>query len=474
MSRRRNLLLSILFFLTALLVACAGTPDGPSTPPDPARTADPPPPPYSDLVALALDDTYAHDKLGELCDTVGPRLVGTTGMQQAVDWSVRTLQDAGFDSVWTEAVTVPHWRRGREWARCVTPYAFELEMTGLGLSVGTGRDHPDGLEAEVLAVRDFDELEARATDVAGKIVVFYPDWEGYGRTVQYRVHGASRAAAHGAVACLVRSATGTSLGTAHTGMMVYAEDQPRIPTAALSVEDAARLYRMCRRGLRPRVRLFMEAENLGETTCYNVLGQIEGSRRPKEIVLLGAHLDSWDVGPCAQDDGAGVTLTLAAARLLTAPDYRPQRSVRLVLFTAEELGGYGGRAYLAAHEHELDRHVLALESDAGSYFPLGFSVQADSTVVDRIAELAAPLAALGDERWSVQAGGSGVDIGPIVRRGVPGVGHRVDTVHYFDVHHSRADTFEKVDAGLTARNTAVIVGLIQAVADHPEPVFSLR
>ena len=474
MSCRRNLSLSTLFAAAVLLGACSGTSDGQTTPPGPEAAASAPVTPFSDLVALALDDTYAYDKLEDLCDTVGPRLAGTAGMQRAVDWSIRSLQDAGFDSVWTEAVTVPHWRRGREWARCVAPYACELEMTGLGLSVGTGPEHPDGLEAEVLAVRDFDELEARAAEVTGKIVVFYPDWEGYGRTVQYRVHGASRAAAHGAVACLVRSATGVSLGAAHTGMMVYAEDQPRIPTAALSVEDAARLYRMCRRGLRPRVRLYMEAENLGETTCHNVLAQVDGSEQPEEIVLLGGHLDSWDVGPCAQDDGAGVTLTMAAARLLADPTHRPRRSVRLVLFTTEELGGYGGRAYLAAHEHELDRHVLALESDAGAYFPLGFSVQADSTVVDRIAGLAAPLAPLGDERWRVQAGGSGVDIGPIVQRGVPGVGHRVDTEHYFDVHHSRADTFEKVDAHLMARNTAVIVGLIQAVADLPGPLIPGR
>ena len=468
MSTLRVLLLLAVLNLAALLGACAGrsrpTIDGDMAVPYSRDRA-------ADLTERALSDTYAYDKLGELCDTIGSRLVGSPGLRRAVDWSVRSLQEAGFDSVWTEPVTVPHWRRGREWARCVTPYAFELEMTGLGLSVGTGPDHPDGLEAEVMAVRDFDELEARAAEVAGKIVVFYPDWEGYGRTVQYRVHGASRSAAHGAVACLVRSATGVSLGAAHTGMMVYAEDQPRIPTAALSVEDAARLYRMCRRGLQPRVRLFMEAENLGETTSYNVLGQIDGRDKPDEIVLLGAHLDSWDVGPCAQDDGAGVTLTMAAARLLAAPARRPRRSVRLVLFTAEELGGYGGRAYLAAHEQELDRHVLALESDAGSYFPLGFGVQADSTVVARIAELTAPLAALGDERWRVQAGGSGVDIGPIVGRGVTGVGHRVDTAHYFDIHHSRADSFEKVDPELMARNTAVIAGLIQAVADHPGPLF---
>jgi carboxypeptidase Q len=255
------------------------------------------------------------------------------------------------------------------------------------------------------------------------------------------VGGASAAAKHGAVAALVRSATGVSLGTPHTGMMRYAEDTPRIPTAALTVEDAGRLRRLANKGLKPRVHLYMEATNHGETTSYNVIGDIRGRELP--------------------------------ARILLKQDLRPRRTVRVVHFTAEEYGGYGGDAYLEAHRSELDRHILAIESDSGSFAPRGFSVDADSSVVADLALAAAPLARVAPAEWSVSKGGSGVDIGPIVREGVVGVGHRVDTTHYFDVHHSRADTFEKVDPDYLARNVAVIAGLIYTVAESPARPGSL-
>lgn len=444
--------------LAALVALTACQPVTPATPAPQGS------PQLEMLLAAALADTYTYDKLGELCDTVGSRLVGSQGMKNAVDWAVRSMRAAGFDSVWTEPVTVPHWTRGTEWARCAAPVEFALEISGMGLSDGTAGKV---LEAEVLAVRDFDELEARAAEAPGRIVLFNPPWEGYGKTVQYRVHGASRAARHGAVAVLIRSVTGNSLGSPHTGMMQYADDAPRIPIAAVTVEDAGRLHRMCRRGLRPVVQLFMAAENHGPTTSWNVLGDIRGRQKPEEIVLVSGHLDSWDVGPCAMDDGAGVALALGAGQLILQQDQRPRRTVRVVHWTCEELGGQGGRAYLEAHAAELDRHVLALESDSGAYAPRGFSVEADSAVVAAVADLAAPLARLAGPDWQVAPGGSGVDVGPIVRAGVPGVGHRVDTSGYFDVHHSRADTFEKVDRDLLARNLAAIAGLIHAVADSP-------
>ena len=441
---------------------------------NPEQVSENPPadPALEQLLDAGLDDVYTYDKLGELCDVIGHRLVGSPGMKRAIEWSVRSMKEAGFDSVWTEPVTVPYWTRGKEWARCTAPTEFDLDISGMGLSDGTGPDHPDGIEAEILAVRDFDELEARADEAPGKIVLFNPPWEGYGKTVQYRVHGASRAAKHGAVAALIRSVTGVSLGAPHTGMMHYDEDAPRIPIAALTVEDAGRLFRLARRGLKPRVRLYMEAENRGETTSYNVVGDIRGREMPEEIVLMSGHLDSWDVGTCAHDDGAGVALALGAARLMLQQELRPRRTVRVVHFTCEELGGVGGRAYLETHRDELDRHVLALESDSGAFAPRGFSVQADSSVVLEVARLAAPMARIAPDDWSVAKGGSGVDIGPIVREGVPGVGHRVEHSRYFDVHHSLADTFEKIDPDLMAKNVAVIAGLIYTVADNPASLRS--
>ena len=416
------------------------------------------------LVTAALADGYTYDKLGELCDTVGHRLVASEGMKQAITWSAQAMREAGFDSVWLEPVTVPHWTRGNEWARCTAPVAFDLDISGLGRSVGT---EGEVIEAEIMAVADFDELEARADEAAGKIVLFNPDWRGYGYNVQYRVKGASRAAAHGAVAALVRSATGVSLGAPHTGTMSYEDEIPRIPTAALTVEEAGRLFRMCRRGETPVVKLYMEAENHPDAVSYNVIGDIRGTETPEEIVLVCGHLDSWDVGTGAHDDAGGCVAALGAARMLLQQDLRPRRTVRVVHFTCEEMGGHGGRAYKEAHAAELDRHIAAIESDGGVAAPRGFSVRADSLVIVRLEELCRPMAFLAPGQWRVHPGWAGVDIGPIVEAGVPGIGHRADGTHYMDVHHSRADTFDKVDPDELAGNVAAIAGLLFQVANSP-------
>ena len=423
--------------------------------------------PVTTAAAAATADTatFAWRALSDLCDVVGGRVAGSPEMVRAVEWAVTTLRGAGFDSVWTEPVTVPVWRRGREWARCTAPVAFDLGMAGLGLSDGTG---PDGIEAELLVVRDFDELERRGGEAAGRIVLFNAPWEDYGRTVQYRTNGASAAARHGALACLIRSVTPFSLATPHTGMMRYADDAPRIPAAAVTVEDAGRLQRLADRGLRPRVHLYMEAANLGDGSCANVVADIRGADRPDEIVLLGAHLDSWDLGGGAHDDGAGCVMMMAAARELIQGGHRPRRTVRVVLYTAEEIGVYGGRAYRDAHRNEIDRHVAALESDSGAFEPRGFSVAGDSLAVVRVAQLAAPLAVFGAD--SVTAGGSGADIGPLVELGVPGIGHRVAGETYFHFHHAPSDHLDKVDPALLSRNTAAIAGLARALADDPNPL----
>jgi carboxypeptidase Q len=453
-----------------LLAACSAPEapaDDPVVAPGVAREASPEvSAPVPDLAPFAADlaDDWGHRTLADLCTTVGHRLTASPGMAQAVAWAGSTFIAAGFDTTWTEPVTAPRWTRGREWARCTAPVEFELTISGLGLSDGTG---PDGIEADVIVVKDFNELDARAADVAGKIVLYNVAWNGYGRTVQYRSRGASRAAAHGAVAALVRSITPTSLATPHTGMMRYDEDAPRIPACAVTVENALRLQRLADAGHTPRVRLFMGAENHGDAVCHNVIGEIRGASRPEEIVLLGGHLDAWDVGDGAHDDGAGCVMTMAAARQLIQDGRRPARTVRVVLFTGEELGGHGGRAYLEAHRHELDRYVAALESDSGCFAPDGFSVRGDSLVVAHVAEMAALLAPLGAA--NVRPGWAGVDIGPVVEEGVPGIGHRVQG-NYFDYHHSPADTFDKIEPELMARNIAAITHLVRALADEPVPL----
>ncbi|MCP4590272.1 MAG: M20/M25/M40 family metallo-hydrolase, partial [bacterium] len=245
--------------------------------------------------------------------------------------------------VWTEPVMVPHWVRGKEWAKLTAPVEQDLIILGLGGSVGTPRR---GIEAEVMVVSGEEDLNSRSEEANGKIVVFNPEWQGYGSVVKYRGGGASMAARHGAVAALVRSATNVSLNTPHTGVMQYEPGVAKIPTAAVTVEAAARMQRLTQRGTTIRVRLMMEAQNLGEREQANVIGEIRGRELPDEVVVVGGHLDSWDSGTGAHDDGGGCALTLAAARLVHHLDLRPRRTIRVVLFVAEEQGGHGGRAYL--------------------------------------------------------------------------------------------------------------------------------
>lgn len=423
------------------------------------------PGPVDRIVAAGLEDRFAYRWLERLCDEVGPRLPGSPGMAAAVAFSVETLREAGFDRVWTEPVTVPRWVRGRESAVMTAPVTQELVMVGLGGSVGTP---PEGVEAEVLAVSGSAELEARAGEARGKIVLFDPPWEGYGSVVKYRGIGAVEAARFGAVAALVRSATGNSLATPHTGVMRYEDGVPRIPAAALTVEDAARIHRLARRDVPVRVRLTMEARTEGEVEDANVVADLTGRERPEEIVLLGCHLDSWDVGTGAHDDGAGCAIVAGAAALLERLDLRPRCTVRVVLYAAEELGGHGGRAYLAAHRDELPFHVAALESDSGGFAPDGFSARATPDVIARLASLAEPLERIGAHR--VRAGWAGVDIDPLVDLGVPGIAHRTSNGRYFDLHHSPADTFEKVDPAEIAANVAAVAALAWSIADAEAPL----
>jgi carboxypeptidase Q len=445
-------LLTLLTLLT-VLIALAGV--------VPAAATAAGPDPIEAIIDHALADTFAVAALRELCDEVGPRLAGSEGMRRAHAWAERWLRLAGADTIWAEAVTVPRWERGHEWARLVEPYAMPLQMLGFGMSVSTGGGP---LAAEVVAVTDWDELAARADEVAGRIVVFNPPWTGYGPNVQYRTRGASRAAAHGAVASLIRPA-GFGRNTPHTGVMSYADDQPRIPAASLTEEGAALLWRLDRAGVRPRVELYMEAQTLEPGPCANIVGELRGRERPDEIVLIGAHLDAWDTGQGAHDDGGGCALMIATLKVLRDLDLRPRRTVRVVLFTSEEYGGQGGVDYAERREDRVARHVLALESDSGIFPPAGFSVRAEPETIQFLQQFAAPLARVGAD--SVWAGWAGVDIGPLVERGVIGVGHRVHGQQYFRFHHGPADVFAAVAPQDLAANLAAIAGFVYGVADHP-------
>jgi carboxypeptidase Q len=418
------------------------------------------------IIAAALADDFAYEILGELCDTIGPRLCGSPPMEAAAAWAVAVMEQAGFTAAWTESFPVSHWQRGEEWAEVTQPVPFKLDLLGLGRSVGTPAQ---GIEAEVMAVRDFAELAGRASEAAGKIVLYHPPWQGYGKTVRYRRDGAIRAAAHGAVACLIRSVTKDNSSTPHTGVMAYADTVPRIPAAALTVEDAGRLYRLAKRGLRPRVKLFMSARTDTAAFSSNVVGDIRGRERPDEIVLVSGHLDSWDTGTGAHDDGAGAIVALAAARQLKMLGLIPRRTIRVVLYGCEEFGTVAGDAYRDAHRDEVDQHVAAIEADSGGFRPAGFSVRADSSLVNRIKQMTVPLHLLAAD--SVWAGWAGVDIHPLVELGVPGIGLRTHADDYFLYHHSPADTFDKIDPTDLARNVATMAVLLYALAEDP---ISLR
>ncbi len=418
--------------------------------------------PLAQIIAAGPEDDFALTSLEHLCDSIGPRLSGSPAMDAAIEFSVKSLREAGFDRVWTEPVMVPAWERGFENARVTAPNPYPLPISGLGRSIGTPEG---GIEAEVLVVSDFAELEARADEAQGRIVLFDPLWQGYGATVGYRFRGASAAAKYGAVAVLVRSLTGSSLATLHTGVMGYEDDVPKIPAASITVEDATRIHRMTARGITVKVHLRMSARNLPEKEQANVIAEIEGSEWPEEIVLVGGHLDSWDVGTGAHDDGAGCAIAVGAVNLIHKIGLRPKRTLRVVLFASEEFGGISGETYLKAHHDELDHHIAAIESDSGSFAPDGFSARTTPAVLTRLQKMATVLEPFGANK--VIEGWAGVDIGPIVEQGVPGLAHRTQNEHYFDYHHSPADTFDKIDPQDLAANVTTVAAMLWLIADDP-------
>jgi hypothetical protein len=426
--------------------------------------------------AHALAGDQAWQKLLEICDDTGPRLVGSPAGQRAVAWALRTLAREGFSQVRAEPVTVPRWVRGAESAHLVAPRRARLAMLGLGLSVGTP---PGGITAPVVVVASEAELPRLGPAVRGKIVLFnhvMPPYDpvrgtGYGPAARFRVHGASLAARQGAVAVLVRSVTATSLRTPHTGMMRYAAGVPRIPAAAISIEDAALLARFQARGIPVKVRLVMGARNLGPTRAHNVLAELPGTARPGELVVVGCHLDSWDVGTGAHDDGAGCAMAMGALNVLHQLGLRPRRTLRLVLWTAEELGLYGAKEYARAHAAELPRHVAAIEADAGAFrfSQIGYDLDkgvSEPAVRARLAPLVGLLTA--DRRATLRKGWSGADLIPLREKGVLLLGLLTDVRHYFDVHHSPADTVDKIDRRELQESTAALAILAYVLADLPD------
>lgn len=419
--------------------------------------------PASRLIGAALSDNAAWQRLAELTDTFGPRLSGSRSLEDAIAWAIRQMQADGLEHVRAEAVKVPHWVRGRESLEITAPYPTRVPMLGLGNSVGTPTT---GIEADVLVVSSFDELERRASEATGRIVLFNVPYADYATTVAYRAGGPSRAARVGAVAALVRSVGLDGLRTPHTGMLSYQADTPRIPAAAIPFEDALRFARMAARGP-VRARLSMEAAMHEDADSANVVAEITGRERPSEVVVVGGHFDSWDVGTGAIDDGGGCVVTWEAVRLMKRLGLRPRRSVRVVLFTNEENGLRGGTAYRDRHNEELPGHILMIESDGGVFRPRGFGFTGPLRARDTVTAIGALLSGIQADR--IGPSGGGADIGPAAQAGqVPSMSLDVDTSKYFLYHHTEADTVDKLDPVDMARCVAAVAVMAYVVADLPQ------
>jgi len=414
------------------------------------------------LITEAQSNDFTWQRLAELTDTFGNRLSGSETLEQAIDWAVATMKTDGFDNVHKEPVMVPKWVRGAESLELVTPVKQKLVMLGLGNAVGTPAG---GIEADVVVVKNFDEMTARAADIKGKIVLFNAEFVSYGQTNVYRTAGPSRAAALGAVATLVRSIGPMGLRTPHTGATVYADGQPKIPAAAIPAEDANRLQRLQDRGVKVRVKLSMEAHFEADAQSYNVVGEIRGRELPNEVIVIGGHIDSWDVGAGASDDGGGCVVTWDALRLMKKLGLTPRRTVRVVLFTNEENGDRGGEGYRDAHMADLKNHVMLLESDGGIFNPEGFGYTGPAAGKATITAIASLLKSIGAD--PVRDGGGGSDIGPSGTAGpVPMISH-LAAANYFQIHHTPADTIERITPKQAGDNAAAIAVMAYVITDPP-------
>ncbi|MEE9190599.1 MAG: M28 family metallopeptidase [Candidatus Neomarinimicrobiota bacterium] len=414
-------------------------------------------------IAAALADSLAYDRLALICDTFGHRISGSENLENAIDWILGRMKKDGLENVHGETVMVPRWVRGAESLKLTSPFEDSIAILGLGGSIGTGSE---GINAEVLVVNDSLELEARTDEAQGKIVVYNQAFESYGKTVKYRRNGAVAAAKAGAVASLIRSVGSFSLKTPHTGAMKYDPEVREIPHAAISSEDAMMLRRIQDRGERISLSLYMEARTENDVPSRNVVAEFRGYEKPEEIIVLGGHIDSWDVGQGAMDDAGGCVAVWEAVRLLKNLGLRPRRTIRVVLWTNEENGLRGGKGYRDQHLDELDDHILAIESDEGVFKPTGFGFKGSPEALKIIAEVGSLLVSINADK--ITDDGGGADISPLMKLGVPGMGLSVVRDKYFWYHHTDADTVDKLDPNELNECIAALAVMAYVVADLPQ------
>jgi len=434
------------------------------------------------LQRAALENDYAYRQVAHLANNIGPRLSGSTQAAKAVEYVAAELKALGCE-VQLEKVMVPHWVRGEETAALVqfsgqAPNTTQkIVLCALGGSVATPKD---GIEAEVLVVKNFDELKSMPHEkVAGKIVLFnYPfdkqmaaegrSLQAYGKAVVYRSDGPSAAARQGAVACLIRSVGGADYRLPHTGMTDYAADAPKVPAGAVTAEDADLILHLLRQGP-VKMKLILTAQTLPDAESANVIADIKGSEHPEQVVIVSGHLDSWDLGTGAIDDGAGVAVSMEVANVIQKLRLKPKRTIRVIAWMNEENGEAGSKQYAKDHDKEFSNHFAAMETDGGAGHPIGVNIKANQ----KVKKIFAPVANV------LQESGAGIldlvehcgaDIEPLEKAGVPAFSPIQDSRFYFNYHHTAADTLDKIVPKELAENSAVVAVVAYALANMERPL----
>jgi carboxypeptidase Q len=480
-------LLSLSLFLCGLRVDGQETPAAASN-----RSASPSPTPdifspqtlaeLKRLQQAALSSDYAYRQVAHLANNIGPRLSGSAQAAKAVEYVANELKAIGCE-VQLEKVMVPHWVRGEETAALVQfpgqapDTTQKIVLCALGPSIATPAN---GITAEVVAVRNFDELKSLPRDrVAGKIVLFnYPfdkqiaaegrAGEAYGEAVVYRSDGPSAAARQGAVACLIRSVGGADYRLPHTGMTKYANDAPKIPAGAVTAEDADLIADLARQGP-VKMKLVLTPQQLPDVESYNVIADIKGSAHPEQVIIVSGHLDSWDLGTGAIDDGAGVAVSMEVANVIQKLRLKPKRTIRVIAWMNEENGEAGSKQYAKDHEKEFSNHFAAMETDGGAGHPIGINVKGNSEVKKMFAPVAAILQESGAGILNLVEH-CGADIEPLEKAGVPAFSPIQDNRFYFNYHHTAADTLDKIVPKELAENSAVVAVLAYALANMEQPL----
>ena len=477
------------FFLFCLYVTSAYAEQAsPKSTSSPTPTATPivfSPRTLADLKRLqqaALKSDYAYKQVAHLANNIGPRLSGSAQAAKALAYVASELRAMGCE-VQLEKVMVSHWVRGEETAALVQfPGQAEnttqkIVLCALGASVATP---PDGITAEVVVAKNFDELKALPRDkVAGKIVLFnYPfdkqmaaegrGGEAYGEAVVYRGDGPSAAARQGAVACLIRSVGGADYRLPHTGQTNYADHALKIPAGAVTAEDADLMADLIRQGP-VKMKLILTPQQMPDVESFNVIGDIKGSEHPEQLVIVSGHLDSWDLGTGAIDDAAGVAVSMDAANLIEKLHLKPKRTIRVIAWMNEENGLRGSKQYAKDNEKEMSNHFAVMETDGGAGHPLGINIKGNPEVKKMLAPVAAILQESGAGILDLVEH-CGADIEPLEKAGVPAFSPIQDNRFYFNYHHAAADTLDKIVPKELAENSAVVAVVASALANMERPL----